>query len=58
MRHPLRNRCRKRRGKMPQLNIRLRYFSGYAMPERLREIMREAIATCTKIIKDVGIKVD
>jgi tripartite-type tricarboxylate transporter receptor subunit TctC len=27
-------------------------------PERLREIMREAIATCAKIIKDVGIKVD
>ncbi len=27
-------------------------------PERLREIVREAIATCAKIIKDVGIKVD
>ncbi len=27
-------------------------------PERLRDIVREAIATCAKIIKDVGIKVD
>ncbi len=27
-------------------------------PERLREIMREAIATCAKIIKEVGIKAD
>lgn len=27
-------------------------------PERLREIMREAIATCAKIIKDVGIKAE
>ena len=27
-------------------------------PERLRDIVREAIATCAKIIKEVGIKVD
>ena len=27
-------------------------------PERLREIVREAIATCAKIIKEVGIKAD
>ena len=27
-------------------------------PERLREIVREAIATCAKIIKDVGIRID
>ena len=27
-------------------------------PERLRDIVREAIATCAKIIKDVGIKID
>ena len=27
-------------------------------PERLRDIMREAIATCAKIIRDVGIKID
>ena len=27
-------------------------------PERLRDIVREAIATCAKIIKDVGIKLD
>ena len=27
-------------------------------PERLREIVREAIATCAKIIRDVGIKID
>jgi len=27
-------------------------------PERMREIVREAIATCAKIIKDVGIKID
>jgi len=26
-------------------------------PERLRDIVREAIATCAKIIKDVGIKI-
>lgn len=27
-------------------------------PERLRDIVREAIATCAKIIKDVGIKIE
>jgi tripartite-type tricarboxylate transporter receptor subunit TctC len=27
-------------------------------PERMRDIVREAIATCAKIIKDVGIKID
>ena len=27
-------------------------------PERLRDIVRDAIATCAKIIKDVGIKID
>ena len=27
-------------------------------PERMREIVREAIATCAKIIKAVGIKID
>ncbi len=27
-------------------------------PEQLREIVREAIATCAKIIKDVGIRID
>jgi tripartite-type tricarboxylate transporter receptor subunit TctC len=46
---------------MPEMQAALAAQGLDAMastPERMRDVVREAIATCAKIIKDVGIKID
>jgi tripartite-type tricarboxylate transporter receptor subunit TctC len=46
---------------MPEMQAALAAQGLDAMastPDRMRDVVREAIATCAKIIKDVGIKID